>query len=474
MKIPSYDDLAPSIPDISPADVLTRVGRLMPVQAPVAAAPAPRDDGPPAVLYAALHGTAIDALTAIARDFSPRIERHGATDVVLDVSGLGRLLGDAQTIGAELVRAGADRVAVAGSQTAARLLARARTGLTVADVDAAGALGSLPLAVLQSFDGRDPKPFEVLQRWGLRTLGELAALPAGDLSARLGQRGVTLQRLARGIDPRPLVPDPGVPRFIASMELEWPIEALEPLSFVFARLLDPLSAALARADRAAAAVRLDLRLTDRTMHTRQLQLPAAMRDARVLRTLLLLDLESHLPPAAVDVVTIEADPAPARIVQYSLLERALPSAETLATLNARLSALVGADRCGTAVLLDTHRPDGFAMAPLTSAEPLRRTAAADAGAPQPAPEPVLRRFRPPVAVRVALAHGRPVRVAIDRQGMPGGAIVQAAGPWRTSGEWWQRTAWDRDEWDVVFACGTACRLYRDRRDGIWFLEGTFD
>ena len=473
MKIPSYDDLEPSIPDISPADVLTRVGRLMPVQAPVAAAPAARADAPSAVLYAALHGTAIDALTAIAHDFSPRIERHGAADVVLDVSGLGRLLGDAQTIGAELVRAGADRVAVAGSQTAARLLARARPGLTVADVDAAGALGSLPLAVLQSLDGSDPKPFEVLQRWGLKTLGELAALPAGDLSARLGQRGVTLQRLARGIDPRPLVPDPGVPRFIESMALEWPIEALEPLSFVFARLLDPLSAALARADRAAAAVRLDLRLTDRTMHTRLLQLPAAMRDARVLRTLLLLDLESHLPPAAVDVVTIEADPAPARIVQYSLLERALPSAETLATLNARLSALVGADRCGTAVLLDTYRPDGFAMAPLTSAEPRRRTTA-DAGPPQGSPEPVLRRFRPPVAVRVTIAHGRPVRVAIDRQGMPGGAIVQAAGPWRTSGEWWQRTAWDRDEWDVVFAGGAACRLYRDRRDGIWFLEGTFD
>src|SRR5918992_4684872 len=103
------------------------------------------------------------------------------------------------------------------------------------------------------------------------------------------------------------------------MELEWPLDALEPLSFVFARLLDPLAAALERADRAAAAIRLDLRLTDRTVHTRALQLPAAIRDARVLRTLLLLDLESHPPPAAVDIVTIEVDPAPSRIVQYSLL-----------------------------------------------------------------------------------------------------------------------------------------------------------
>ena len=50
-----------------------------------------------------------------------------------------------------------------------------------------------------------------------------------------------------------------MPRFVESMELEWPIEELEPLSFVFARLLDPMEAALERADRAGAAIRLDLR-----------------------------------------------------------------------------------------------------------------------------------------------------------------------------------------------------------------------
>ena len=65
-----------------------------------------------------------------------------------------------------------------------------------------------------------------------------------------GQEGVALQRLGRGLDPRPLVPDPGVRRFVERIELEWPIEELEPLSFVFARLLDPLEAALEQADRA--------------------------------------------------------------------------------------------------------------------------------------------------------------------------------------------------------------------------------
>src|SRR5262249_55177346 len=170
-----------------------------------------------------------------------------------------------------------------------------------------------------------------------------------------------LQRLARGLDPSPFVPDGDTPRYIGRLELEWPIEQLEPLSFVCARLLDPLSAALERAGRAAAAVRLDLRLSDRTTHARMLQLPAPMRDPRVLRTLLILDLESHPPSAAVDVVVIELDPAPSRITQFSLLQRALPWPQTLPTLTARLAALVGESRVGGARLLDTDGAGAFAV-----------------------------------------------------------------------------------------------------------------
>ncbi|MGH9309246.1 MAG: hypothetical protein ACRD1U_07725, partial [Vicinamibacterales bacterium] len=245
------------------------------------------------------------------------------------------------------------------------------------------------------------------------------------------------------------------------------------------RLLDPLSAALERADRGAAAIRLDLRLTDRTTHARVLQLPAAMRDARVLRTLLLLDLESHPPSAAVDVVTLELDPAPARIIQYSLLERAVPSSEALATLMARLGALVGDTRCGSPALIDSHRPGGFSLQPVRfgdtgcgHAPPA--TSATSPDRPDQGLPFVLRRFRPPVAIRVAVEAGRPVRVAIDRRGMPGGEVREAAGPWRTSGEWWNTDRWNRDEWDVAFADGVVCRLFRDRDTGHWFMDGVGD
>ena len=402
---------------------------------------------------------------------------------MLDVSGLGRLLGDAPGIAAELARTAQARgvkarVAIAPTQVTARLLAASLLAQTapVVALDVVEALAPLSLDSLQALGAAAPRLFDAVRRWGIRTLGEFAALPADEITARFGLAGLAMHRQARGIDPRPLIADPGVPRFVESMALEWPVEQLEPLSFVLARLLDPLAQALERADRGAAALRLELRLADRTTHARVLQLPAPMRDPRVLRTLLTLDLESHPPAAGIDVVTIEIDPAPSRIVQFSLLERAVPSPETLATLTARLNALVGQDRCGSPVLLDTHRPDAFEMKRFNPDEGRRgESLPRRSGARSGSEGGLLRRFRPPVAVRVGVERSRPVQMAIDRRGMPGGCIAQAAGPWRGSGDWWNgETHWNRDEWDVAFQSGPVCRIYQDRETGHWFIDGVFD
>ena len=147
----------------------------------------------------------------LARDFSPRVETHGDRTVTLDISGLGSLLGDARAIGEELRRTAADRalgvhVAIATTATAAILLARARAGLTVIPPgEEAAALAPLPLSALATIDaGRSTiddrrSPMDDLRRWGLRTLGDLAAIPSADLSERLGQPGLVWQRWARGV-----------------------------------------------------------------------------------------------------------------------------------------------------------------------------------------------------------------------------------------------------------------------------------
>jgi hypothetical protein len=67
---------------------------------------------------------------------------------------------------------------------------------------------------------------------------------------------------------------------------------------------------------------VELRLVTRDTWVRRQELPTPIKDPRTLRTLVLLDLESHPPPAGIDAVTLRAEPTPARTLQHSLLERA--------------------------------------------------------------------------------------------------------------------------------------------------------
>jgi protein ImuB len=446
-------------------------------------------------------------LSAIAHEFSPRYESHGDDLMAIDVSGLRRMFGDARAIGDAIRRELAARgalahVAIASTHTAARLLALARPGLTVIPSGAeADALAPLSIAVLGLHTS--DFPLETFKKWGLCTLGELASLPAADLVSRLGRSALAWQAVARGEDHWPLVPALPEERFDASLELEWPIEGLEPLSFVLTRLLEPLSTRLERRDRGVAVLHVLLRLVTRETVARRLELPTPMREVRALRTLALLDLEAHPPGGAIDRVTIVIDPTPGRVLQHALFARAHPTPEQLSTLLARLGALMGQDRFGAPAVVDSHRPGVFAMQPFRTDHASHRgdRSAPSALSPQPSISSALRRCRQPVPARVVVVDGRPVRVTTDRRGFVGGQVTQCVGPWRTSGEWWrtekseagslksddvdatrlqpsalrlQTSFWDRDEWDVALSDGAVYRIFQDRARQGWFIDAIAD
>jgi protein ImuB len=397
----------------------------------------------------------------MAEAFSPRYERHGDHLVTIDIRGLDRLLGSPRTIGEELRRDAADRglrahIAIARTRTAAMVLALSSPGLRVVDDgQEAVALAPIPIGILEKIHEDEEgvaKISDALKQWGIRTLGECAALPSADLSARLGRQGLACQAVARGEDTRPLVPSRADERFDATLELEWPIEGLEPLSFVLTRLFEPLSTRLEARDRGAAALHIELRLVTRATHRRSLELPSPLRDVRTLRTLALLDLESHPPPAAIDQVTITIDPTPGRVLQHTLFTRPHPTPEQLSTLLARLGALMGQDRIGAPVMVDSYRPGAFAMTPFAidrDHDDQRRTRkdrraitiedSACSAVSALNVVTALRRCRQPVPARVAIGpDGRPVRVTTDRRGFAGGGVTACVGPWRTSGDWWHK------------------------------------
>ena len=406
------------------------------------------------------------ALVLLARSFTPRVQAFGATPVLMDLMGLGRVFKTAEELGSAIAREAKERallthVAIASSRVAALVLARARPGLTVViPGQEAGALASLPLACLDLPEERAL----LLRRWGLRTLGELAALPSAGLFERLGPEGPRLSRLARGEDEAPLVPTPPPESFCSTLELEWAIDGLEPLSFLLARVLAPLCESLTGRGRKAMALELELRLVDGSTHVQELRPAAPSAEPRTWRTLALLDLEAHPPKDAIQALTLRASPTPARFVQFSLLDPAQPSPERLAETLARLHEWTKDGKGGAPRLIDTHRPGAFVVETFAPGMASVRANAL------PSPRLALRAFRPPRPATLRLSGGAPTFVSA--RGVHG-AVTDRAGPWRSSGDWWD-VAWSREEWDVALASGGLYRIYRDRLREAWFVEGELD
>jgi protein ImuB len=149
-----------------------------------------------------------------------------------------------------------------------------------------------------------------------------------------------------------------------------------------------------------------------------------------------------------------------------------PPPEKLELTLARLAGVVGEEQVGSAELMDTHRPDAFRTVKFGGAT--AQDAIQDARFKMQNAKLALRRFRPPRRAQVGTRAGRPAEV---RLGPLRGRVVELAGPWRTSGEWWTGEGWARDEWDVALEekGGIALyRIYRDLDSGTWFVEGSYD
>ena len=210
---------------------------------------------------AAAHAALLDC----AQSFSPRVEDAGCDTVLLDLAGMEPLFGPLPKIARDLARRASDlgleaNVAVASNPDTAALAAHGFSGVIVIPQEReAEQLGSLPLEVLFA-GGHDLQTLGILERWGIRNLRALAALPEVALSERLGQNGIRLQQLARGCSSRSLVPVEPPLVFEEAIELEYPLVLLEPLAFLLARLLDQLCARLGARALATQELNLDLTL----------------------------------------------------------------------------------------------------------------------------------------------------------------------------------------------------------------------
>jgi len=415
-------------------------------------------------MFASLHGNG--PLTGLAFEFSPTVEQTAPDTVAFDVSGLDRLFGLPQDIAAAITRRASEiqiraNIALASNPDAAICAARGFSGVSLIPYgDEAKFLGTLPLALLAP----SPELQETLDRWGIRRFHDLAALPPLGIAERLGPEGLRLRELARGEVERKLVPLEDPLRFEDEIELEYPVELLEPLAFLLARLVNGLATRLAARALATNELHLRLKLETRAIHERTLRLPVPSLDTKAFLKLLHLDLSAHPPAAPIVHVWLGVNPVKPRSAQSGLFLPTAPEPVKLELTLARIKSIVGEDRVGSPELLDTHRPDAFHVA-----HALMRAAPALVPPGGALMRLSLRIFRPPLPARVALASGQPSFVATDSIR---GKILDRAGPWRTSGDWWTSDPWLRDEWDIALSDGALYRLYCSPRG--WFVEGSYD
>src|SRR6266496_4368193 len=81
----------------------------------------------------------------------------------------------------------------------------------------------------------------ILHKWGIHTLGQLAALDKEELRARLGPEAVRLWERANGTATRLLKFVQPPETFDESFEFDHEIETAEPLLFILRRFLEQLS-----------------------------------------------------------------------------------------------------------------------------------------------------------------------------------------------------------------------------------------
>jgi len=368
------------------------------------------------------------------------------------------------------------RMVVASEKFTARALARhgARRMDMVPDGEGARALAPLPLSALE---GPEQTAFVAL---GLSTLGEVASLPVGAVTARSGAAGMRAHARCRGGDETPFLAEVLEEVLEERLTLEWPAESLEPLQFALKTVLDRLCGRLGGRRRAAVRLSLTLKLDPSGQAVVPLTLARPTAQAKMLLELTrhrLSDVRLEGPVAGL-LLRVEED-CEDRGQQLSLGDAPEGDA-ALEVVLSRLATALGEESLFMAALEDSHRPEAGYAARAFRPPPASRGLEGELLQPVEAAEPVpeVLRERPsrmlgsPTSLDVEMTEAGELMAA--RLGGRRRRVVALMGPERLSGDWWDARPYSRDYYRVHFEGIGQAWVFRDARDGRFYLQGLFD
>jgi len=334
---------------------------------------------------------------------------------------------------------------------------------------------------LKAGAARTAETIAILHKWGIHTLGQLAALDKEELRNRLGADTVRLWERANGTATRLLKFVQPPETFEESFEFDHEIETAEPLLFMLRRFLEQLALRLSAIYLVAKELTLCISFSnspsdgsaavDQQSYKRVFKIPQPTNDVDLLFRMLQTHLENFKSEHPIVAVALSAQPIRPVSQQFGLFETALRNPQQLYETLARLSALLGSDRVGSPIKEETHRPDAFRMEPFNWASV---ESAVPSGNPKDALRTAhtttrlaLRRFRPPANTSVFVSAARYLESDKIR-----GQIVDQTGPFLFSGNWWDEKSWARAEWDMQLENGDLIRAHET--EGIWKVDGIYD
>src|SRR6478672_6135940 len=201
--------------------------------------------------------------------------------------------------------------------------------------------------------------FAILHKWGIHTLGSLAALDKEQLGARLGPEAIRMWERANGRSSRLLKLIRPPESFRESFEFENEIETAEPLLFMLRRFVEQLTLRLDAIYLVAKELSLQITFGNKQTYERLFKIPQPTNDVDLLFRMLQTHLENFRSDHPIVAVALNAQPIKPANEQFGLFETTLRNPHQLSETLARLIALLGADRIGTPVLEETHQPDAF-------------------------------------------------------------------------------------------------------------------
>ena len=421
----------------------------------------------------ALWERALDALDAA----SPLVEDAGDGAAFLEMRGIAgdarhwlRSVRDAFASDAALAALPL-HVALGPNAFVARAAARVRDGTVVRTGDERAFVAPLPLRILDV----DSDTLERLELLGVRTLGELAALPHGPFVRRFGPAAARWHARACGRDDEPLVPRTRLVAIDRALYGEGTAEREDQLLFALRTLVARVAEDVAFLGKRCGALRFELECEDGETRTLETMLAQPTAQSSTMFELLRARLEGVVLQSPVSGLRLRAERLEEGGTELSLFAGRDPDPEIVGIALARLEAALGSQAAVRARVVPGNRYEArVAYEPFT-ADAIARSSRV----PRAESRAMVRDTTGTLAYRVLAPRAVDVRVRGGRPAFVGGRpVLECAGPWRVDEAWWAE-ALDtgglpiaNDAYDVLLDDGALCRIVNER--GAWYLCGSYD